>query len=229
MAVRFVDDGLWCVEGFSRFAGQRIPARTTLVSLPSGGLLAYSPIRLEPDIICELRELGGVSMLLAPSCLHYGWLTEWAAAFPDARVLGAPGLREKHPSLPIDAVLDDAPPDAWQGALEHQVIRAISMANEIAVFHRTSGTIMFCDLAFNVRDADSRIGEWVMRLNGMWNRFGPSRAMRLILRRRFLEAQVSLNAVVAWDFDRVIPAHGDIVDVGGKDAMRQAFASFLAE
>lgn len=34
----------------------------------------------------------------------------------------------------------------------------------------------------------------------------------------------SIDRTLEWDFDRVIMSHGDVLESGGKEAMREAFA-----
>lgn len=33
--------------------------------------------------------------------------------------------------------------------------------------------------------------------------------------------------IANWDFDRIIPAHGEVVETGGKDVWRKAYRAFL--
>jgi len=35
------------------------------------------------------------------------------------------------------------------------------------------------------------------------------------------------KVVAAWDFDRIIPCHGDVVDTGGKQIWLDAFKMYL--
>ena len=37
----------------------------------------------------------------------------------------------------------------------------------------------------------------------------------------------STRRIGAWDFERVIPCHGDVVEVGGKDVFRKVFGWHL--
>ena len=37
-------------------------------------------------------------------------------------------------------------------------------------------------------------------------------------------ARRSIDRVLAWDFDRVVMAHGQVLDHGGKEALRDATA-----
>ena len=36
--------------------------------------------------------------------------------------------------------------------------------------------------------------------------------------------RASLDRILAWDFDRVVVTHGDVLESGGKQALRQAFS-----
>lgn len=91
------------------------------------------------------------------------------------------------------------------------------------MLHRASRTLIVCDLAFHIHEAEGPLGSFVLRANDMWRRFGPSRTLRLLLRMNRRASREGLAAIDAWDFDRVIPAHGDVLEGGGKDAMRRAF------
>ena len=36
--------------------------------------------------------------------------------------------------------------------------------------------------------------------------------------------KASIQQVLEWDFDRIIVGHGEVVETGGKEALRQAYA-----
>ena len=36
-------------------------------------------------------------------------------------------------------------------------------------------------------------------------------------------AREEIKALADWDFDRIIMAHGDVLETGGKDALRNGF------
>ena len=223
-----VAEGLWSAEGSVRFLGQRVSTRATIVRLGSGELLVYSPVPLTSELRAAVDAIGPVGHLAAPSLYHHLSLGEWAAAYPEARTYGAPGLRVKRPELRIDEELGDVAPAGWKGELEQHVFRGIPMFNELAMFHVATRTLILCDLVFNLHDADNRMARLVFRLDGMWKRFGPSYATKLVLRRNREAARAGLAAIHRWDYERVIPAHGRILEAGGPAAMREAFA-FLGE
>ena len=106
-----------------------------------------------------------------------------------------------------------------------RMLRGAPTLNEVALFHPSSRTLVLTDLAFNVA-ADGGRARWFHRLVGATGRFGPHRIIRLSIRDR-QAARASLEAMRAWDFDRVIVSHGDVLERGGKAAFEQAFAPWL--
>jgi len=81
------------------------------------------------------------------------------------------------------------------------------------------------DLAFNVQPGAknrAKVFHWLVGANG---RFGPHRIIRAVLRDHEA-ARGSLAKLLEWDFDRIIVTHGDVLEHGGREALRAAF-SFL--
>lgn len=107
---------VWIVDGPEiRFGppGLKLPfpTRMTVVRLPDDGLWLHSPTPPTARLLESLQALGEVRFLVAPNTLHYWWLPDWAARFPDAGRYGAPGLRRaaRRPLPPLTD-LSDAPP-----------------------------------------------------------------------------------------------------------------------
>jgi hypothetical protein len=95
--------------------------------------------------------------------------------------------------------------------------------NEVAFCHRASRTLLICDLAFNIGADAPFATRLAFRAVGGYGRFGPSLLERLIVRDR-AAARASLERILAWDFDRVVLAHGHILEHGGRAQMRDAYA-----
>jgi hypothetical protein len=66
-----------------------------------------------------------------------------------------------------------------------------------------------------------------MKLFRSYGRFGPSKLDPLLIRDREA-ARDSLERILAWDFDRVVVAHGDVLENGGHAALREGYAWLLA-
>jgi hypothetical protein len=78
-------------------------------------------------------------------------------------------------------------------------------------------------LCFNLHDNSTPLAYLMTRVLGIRPRLAPSRMMRLSMRRKTV-ACAEIERILQWDFERVIVAHGDIVESGGKAALREAFA-----
>lgn len=214
-------EGLWSLGLPHRMMGLEIGARTTIVRMPSGGLVVISPGPFTPGHVEAIRELGSVEALVAPNSFHHLFLGRAAKAFPRAQVFLAPGLRKRIAGLPPGPDLGDEAPPIWSGSLEQALVRG-TVGNEVIFFHPSSGTLIVTDLAFNIRRGNlwTRIG---MSLNGGWGKLGTTRVMRSTIRDKVAFAE-SILSIASWDFDRVIVAHGDVVETGGRSAFARAFA-----
>jgi hypothetical protein len=110
-----------------------------------------------------------------------------------------------------------------------QVIRSSLRApyeNEVVFFHRASRTLILCDLAFNFGPRAAAPTRLLMRLLRSYGRFGPSKVDPLLIRDR-RAARESLEHILRWDFDRVVVAHGEVLESGGREALREGYAWLL--
>ncbi|MFC5474593.1 DUF4336 domain-containing protein [Paraherbaspirillum soli] len=71
----------------------------TVVRLKNGGLWIHSPVPLSAEIHSQLSALGQVQFVVAPNKTHHLFVSKYLAAFPQARLFGAPGLLAKRPDL----------------------------------------------------------------------------------------------------------------------------------
>ena len=226
--LRQVGDDLWVVDRKLAFSGGlAMPIRMTVVRLPAGGLVLYSPIALDAEVATALRSLGSVEAILAPSCFHYLFAAEYVSTFNGARLFAAPGLPQRVPSLPAATLLTDEPPPLWRGVIDQVVFGPIGGLSEVVMFHRPSRTLLLMDLAFNLHSFDGGYNRVAWRLSGIPARFGPSRTARLTFLRDRSVAPF-LARILAYDFARIIVAHGEIVESGAQAEFRRAFAPYLS-
>jgi glyoxylase-like metal-dependent hydrolase (beta-lactamase superfamily II) len=95
----------------------------------------------------------------------------------------------------------------------------------VVLFHRSSRTLVLTDLCFNIQRSSSTVARLFFRANGMWRRFGPSRIIRRLGVSDRAAFERSLERVRQWDFERIIPGHGDVVEHGGPAALAAAWPS----
>ncbi|MFQ5513608.1 MAG: hypothetical protein ACE5FG_04165 [Myxococcota bacterium] len=224
--LREVGPELWVAERPLRVGGVELGSRATIVRLPGGRLLLHSPVSLDAALRRDLEALGEPSIAVAPNRLHHLFLGEYAAAYPGIRLYGAPGLAEKRRDLRFHAVLGDDPPSDWAGLLEQHLFRGLPFANEVVFLHPSSRTLILCDLAFHIGAEAPLLTRLAFRLLGTYGRLGPTRTERMLIRNH-ARARTSLEHILGWSFERVIVAHGRILERGGREALREGFAWLL--
>jgi len=217
---------IWVEERRQRFYGLEVGTRMTVMRLADGSLLLHSPVALTPELRTELDALGPVRWVVAPNRVHHLRAGDVAKAYPGAQLWIAPGLERKRPDLVYVAVLGDEAPAPWKGEVDQVFFRGRPYENEVVFFHRASRTLILCDLAFNFGPRAAAPTRWLMRLLRSYGHFGPSKLDPLLIRDR-RAARESLLRILDWDFDRVIVAHGDVLESGGREALRRGYAWLL--
>lgn len=215
------------IERPFRLLGVEIGTRATVVTLASGDLLVHSPVRFAEDVRAALAPLGPVRHLVAPSRMHHLALADWLRAYPGASLHGAPGLAKKRPDLPFTAVLDDVAPRAWAGELAQCLLLGAPRYNEVAFLHVRSRTLLLADALFGWGPEHPPLTRLAARLTGTYGRWGrPHNAVfGAVVKPAALRE--SIERVLAWDFDRIVISHGRVVERGGRDVLREAYAFLL--
>ena len=219
---------LWVSDSSLRFLGLEVGTRMTIVRLPGPKLLLHSPISATPDLVREVKALGPVAYLVAPNRLHHLFIGEWQQACPDALLYVAPGLDSKRADLSIEGVLGDEPEPAWEATLDQVFLGGFPFANEVVFFHRPSATLIATDLAFNVGASSPPLTRFVFRLGGTFGRLSPALLERLLVRDR-TAFRHALERILEWPFDRVVVAHGEVSEKGGREELVSGYSWLLDE
>jgi hypothetical protein len=199
----------------------------TVIRLSGGRLLLHSPVALDAELRRQLDALGSVRFAVAPNRVHHLYAGEVAPAYPGARLWVAPGLERKRPDLVFEAVLGDEAPAEWRGEVDQVFFAGRPYENEVAFFHRASRTLLLCDLAFNFGPRAAAPTRLLMKLIRSYGRLAPSKLDPLLIRDR-RAARASLERILAWDFDRIVVAHGDVLEAGGHETLRRGYAWLLS-
>jgi hypothetical protein len=226
-ALRQIGEGLWIHQVPLRFMG--VPAGRTMnvVELGDGGLFVHSPAPLEDRLRGELDRLGQVRFVAAPNRLHgHFWMEQYRDAYPGVELLAGPGLQRRRKDLAFAAELGDAPDSRWAGVLDQAPFRGSVMLPEIEFLHRPSRTLIAGDLVMNFGAHSPPTLRLLARAGLMYERLRPTPLFRLsVVRRR--RAAEDMRRILSWDFDRVIPGHGAIVESGGHAALGREWARLL--
>jgi hypothetical protein len=222
--LRALAEGLWIADAPQRFAGMELGARMAVVALPQGGLLLHSPVRPSVELRAALDRLGPVRALIAPNLYHHSHARAYLDAYPGAQLYGCPRLDQKRRDLPLAGVLG-ADLQPWFPALEHRHIAGNPTHEEVVSYHRASRSLLVADLVSNFVELRGLRMRCFGALNG-WGRFSAPRMLRWMVRDR-AAARRSLQEVLAWDFERVIVAHGAVLPTGGHTALASALGWLL--
>lgn len=214
---------LWTTDSPLRFLGLEVGARMTVVRLPGGKLLLHSPIAATADLVREVKALGPVAYLVAPNRLHHLFVGDWQRACPDASTYVAPGLDTKRADLAITGVLAEEPEAGWKGAVDQVLLGGFPFSNEVVFFHRPSATLIATDLAFNIGASSPPLTRLVFRVGGAYGRLSPTLLERILVRDRAAFRQ-SLERILAWPFERIVVAHGEVSEKGGREELVRGYS-----
>lgn len=217
-----VADRVWIETRPLRFMGVETGTRMTIVQLQGGGLFVHSPVPLQAELREEIDTLGPVRAIVAPSRFHHMSVGAWAEAYPEAVVCACPGLQEKRPDLRWHRILSDTPEPEWQGDLEQVFFGARSLENEVVFFHTATRTLICADMVFNLAHHSSWFTRLVAFLFGNWKP-GATLLERFLIRDR-TAAREQIARMLAWNPERIILAHGDIVEHNGCEVLRRAYS-----
>ncbi len=226
----YVGDRIWLCAYPVRLAGTRFGARMTVIRLASGRMLLHSPCRITATLAEEIAALGPVAHIVAPGNFHHMHAASAQAAFPDAKTWICPGVEKRAPDLRYDGVLGDVAPAAWLGEIDQVLVQGTRIMREIAMHHRASRTLILVDLIENFTDATPHTSaslkllfKYVLR---MWGRPRPAPEYRMGWSDRAAAAE-SLRRILAWDFERIVLSHGDLIERDAHAIAAEAWSGVL--
>lgn len=220
---------LWVADGpVCSFYGFPYPTRMAAIRLENRELFVWSPVQLDTALRAEVDALGVVAHLVEPNALHHLFLSDWAEAYPGARIYAPPDLKKKRTDIGFDAELGDAPEPGWAGQIEQIALKGSVALTEILFFHHKSRTALICD------SIQSFSQGWFKGWRGLLARLdgivqpgiGAPREWRLSFVNR-KAARAAVERLLALAPERVVLAHSDMVPSDGVTLIRRGFAWLL--
>jgi hypothetical protein len=211
----------------------------TVIRLSNGQLIVISPIALTPELIAELDALGPIAHQIAPNRYHHLFASPFKQQYPQAKFWAANGLQEKRPDLAIEQIITANAGDI-DGELFYQQfvgievpstgtlqpIRQSDPLNEVVFYHPATSTLIITDIAFHFDRQNSWETRLIGRLLGSYQALRPTLLEKWCLKDRDA-VERSVRAVLQWDFDRVIVAHGSIIETNGKAMLKAGYEWLL--
>jgi hypothetical protein len=207
-----------------KFMGTELGTRMSVIDVDgNGSLFVHSPIRLTKEIRSQLDAMGRVAYVVAPNKWHHLFIGDYRAAYPQARLFCAPGLEKKRSDLAFDGIINDSQTFPWNPALEHLIVQGAPMFNEVAFFHPLSRTLILTDTALHICESSSWRTKLFFRMIGAYGKFGLTRFEKWLFIKNKTEFRNSMEKIGHWEFDRIVLAHGKIVETGGRAAFSTAY------
>jgi len=189
--------------------GVHFRGRMTVARLDNGSLVLHSPIPIDDDLARALAELGPVKHLIAPNAFHHLHLTKVLERYPHATLHGPRALAAKRTDLSFSD-LTTGTSSAWSSELAPLHHAGAPKFDEIVFLHAPSRTLIVTDYFFNIQECQGWLTPWVLRSSGAYKKFAQSRWYRFIVKDK-VQARESAERMLEWPFERVIPAHGEVV------------------
>lgn len=192
-------------------AGAMLPLRMTVIQ-DDDGVVLISPIEMDESLRSAVDALGSVHTIVAPNLLHHRWLGDAKQHYPAAQVLAPFGLREKRPEIAIAQELTSGPVTP---GLSATLVDGAPKLSELVLFHEPSKTLIVTDLVFNIPEASGMTWLILKVFSKALGTVEQSRLLRMFTKDREAAGR-SLEAILRLPFDRVVPAHGEVIDVDAR-------------
>ena len=211
-------DNLWLLRYELSLLGADLRRNVTVMRLASGDLVIHSTGPFTPQDVAAIRAEGTPRWMMDVMLRHDTFAKQGRQAFPDASYLGPEGFSDVV-GFPTQPLVDQP---EWNGELEVMTLAGVPSMKEAVVLHRPSRTLIVADLFFDFGPDESAWTKFLLLLAvGKHHDPGVSRPLRLAVKDK--EAfQASLATMMSWDFDRLIPGHGDVIDTGAKSRVAEA-------
>jgi len=193
-------------------------------------VLASTP--LDHATKTKINELGPVKYIINPDIVHHLYLLEFKMAYPNAKVIGVEDTvkRMDEKSFPFDGLWGRDPPNTRYGFeedIKHCYFSGIRN-KDVAFLHVASKSLIQADLLFNLPATEqySKSSRWIPQATLKPNSWAHQKVVQNVA----VDAEAvkrDAKTVASWDFDRIIPCHGDVIERGGNKAWRSAYQFFI--
>lgn len=219
--LREITADLWAIETPFELMGMKMGARMTVARRFNGDLFVYAPFAVSDEDAATIRERGEVRDIVAPNPGHFTEVSDFAKRFPDAKLWVIPDMDKKVSDVPHELL--EQMPESWKEDFDGVLFNGSPFFREWAFCHRASKSLLLTDLAFHLPRPATPINRIAARLNDVGRRFGVSRAWRTGLRLGANRNRECVQTILGWNFERIVPGHGFVVEKNAKEKFRSAY------
>ncbi|KAF6744881.1 hypothetical protein DFP72DRAFT_890144 [Ephemerocybe angulata] len=236
--IREVTNGIWTFSRpFARFGLFPVGGRSTAVKLRDGGVWVLASTPLDDETKDQLKTLGPVRYIIGADAVHYLFLDQYKKEYPAAKLI-APSeaienVSKAGKNLTFDGAWGRDPPGSRYGfedEIEHCYFSGFKN-KDVAFLHKESKSLIQADLLMNLppkeqyaKAKSSPILSSLSNLNpNSWGH--PYMTYALGVDKEAMRRDA--KTVSGWDFSRIIPCHGDVIETEAKKAWNTVFQKFL--
>jgi len=227
----YIKDQIWILEYPVRFAGIDLFGRMTIIKMDSGELIIHDPCKIDELVKNEIDKIGEVKYIVAPGSYHHLFVTDFQQKYPNAETFLCPGLERKRPDIKFEWILGNKPDPRWCNVLDQVVVQGPKYIWEVAFFHRPSKTLILVDLLENIGDdfqhpTSLLLRFWWKVVYKMWNNPKAAPEYQMGWGKKDI-VKGGLNKILGWEAERIILAHGELIENDVTNVLRSAWSKVL--
>jgi hypothetical protein len=227
----YIKNQIWIREYPVRYAGINLFGRMTIIKLDGGDLIIHDPCEINDSVKDEIDTIGEVKYIVVPGSYHHLFATDFQKKYPNAETFLCPGLERKRPDIKFDWILGNKPDPRWGNVLDQVVVQGTKYIWEVAFFHRPSKTLILVDLLENIGDdfkhpTGRLLRFWWKVVFKMWNNPKAAPEYQLGWGRKDI-VKNGLSKILSWNAERVILAHGELIESNVTNILRFAWRKVL--
>ncbi|KAH0581849.1 hypothetical protein H2248_011527 [Termitomyces sp. 'cryptogamus'] len=217
-------------SGFIPFGG-----RSTAIRLKNGDVWMLPSTPLDPQTKTKIDELGPLKYIVSPDAVHYLFLSEVKNAYPEAKLIAPVEVVDRLKDLKFDGAWGrDSPTTSYGFEDEIKACFFSGFKNkDVAFLHVESKVLIEADLLFNLPATEQYLKSsstpnlpFIRGLSPTsW--FHPRMIWSLGVNKEAMRQDA--RTVASWDFEKIIPCHGDVIEADGKKAWESVYKFYLED
>ena len=160
-----ISNGIWSADRPFIWNNIDVGGRSVIARLSDEkkSLVVHSPVEWDEELAYSIKNLGGeIKYIISPSFEHLKYAKQWSMKYPNAIMIGCPGIKDKIPSLNWKELYDDE--DNIEFNLKEDGIDCVWLNcesflnkpffNEVVFYHISSNTYITADSYWNYPEND---------------------------------------------------------------------------
>ena len=198
--------------------------RMCIIKKETGGLILYSPVKMDQQVISEINNLGPVDLILGSNIFHNTYLLETCKNFKSAKCLIAPKTAKRNPLVGELQEWDDTL-NLDSNMISPYIMKG-NIMNELFLFHKPTKTLVLTDFLSDMTYGGNLFEQLYSFCVGMYKKIGvPFYQKYNIKDKKAFKA--SLQEVLKLDFDKIILSHGKCIESNGKEILATSWDKIL--